>query len=71
MVAVVIALRPSHQREEGEDLGLDPQRDVEGLADVLDAEGDAGGGPQEHHSGLEAGGVVAAVVDEDLGQELD
>ena len=71
MMAVVVALSPSDQGEKGEDLGLDSERDVERLADVVYAEGDAGGGPEEHHGGLEASGVVATVVEEDLGEELD
>lgn len=43
---------------------------VEGGGDVVDAEGHACPGPEHHHGGLEAGCVVAAVVDDDLGYQL-
>lgn len=66
----MVALDPRHEREEGEDLRLDLQRDVEGLHDVVDAERHAGPGPPHHHGRLQAGGVVASVVDDDLGDEL-
>lgn len=66
----MVALDPRHEREEGEDLRLDLQGHVEGLHDVVDAERHAGPGPPHHHGGLQAGGVVASVVDNDLGDEL-
>lgn len=65
-----MALNPGDEGEEREDLRLDLQGDVEGLHDVVDAERHAGPGPPHHHGGLQAGGVVAAVVDDYLGDEL-
>jgi hypothetical protein len=68
---VVVALDPSDEAQHREDLRLYLKGDVEFLDNVVHAQGHAGPGPEHHHGGLEADGVVAAVVDDDLGDELD
>lgn len=67
---IVVALDPGHQAQKGQDLGLDAQGDVEVLDDVVDAQRHTGPGPEHHHGGLEAGRMMAAVVDDDLRDEL-
>ena len=65
------ALCPSDQAQDGQDLGLNTQRDVELSDDVVHAQWHSGGGPKKHHGGLQTCGIVTSVVDEDLRQKLD
>ena len=67
---VVVALNPSHQTETRQDLWLYSQGDVELSCDVVDAKRDASPGPKHHHGRLEANGIVATIVDDDLRDEL-
>lgn len=67
---VVKTLRPGDKAEKSEDLGLDSQRHIQLLDDIVHAKRDAGDGPQHHHRRLEAVGVVAPIIDEDLRQKL-
>jgi hypothetical protein len=59
-------LDPSEQGQKRENLGLDLEGEVEGGGNVVDAEGDACPGPEHHHGRLKTGGIVAAVVYDDL-----
>lgn len=48
-IVVMIALYPSDQAENGENLRLDLQCNVEIRGDVVCTKGDTGTGPEEHH----------------------
>lgn len=69
-LAIITASHPRHEAKELQDLRLDAQREGEAGDDTVDAEGDAGEGPQEHHGGLQPILVLPAVVDDDLRDEL-
>ncbi|KAG5513428.1 hypothetical protein PMAC_001492 [Pneumocystis sp. 'macacae'] len=64
-------IRFGNEAEDGEELGLELEGDVEGAGDVVDAHEDAADRPEEEHEGLESSSVVAEVVYDDLGDELD
>lgn len=67
---VVEALNPSCETQKREDLGLDLQGNVEVFNDVVDTQWNAGPGPQHHHRRLKTGGIMAAIVDDNLWDEL-
>lgn len=69
--AVIETLLPGDKTEEDEDVRLDAEGDVEvRLGEVVHAEGDAGEGPEEVHCVVQTGGAVAAIIFDDLGDEL-
>lgn len=69
-LSVVKTLGPGDKAEKSQDLGLDAQRHIQLLDDIVHAKRDAGDGPQHHHGRLESFGVVAPIIDEDLRQKL-
>lgn len=70
LCSVVLTLGPHDEAEEDEDLGLDLQRYVEVLDDIVHAEGGPADGPGEVHGVVQAVGAVGAVVLDDLRYEL-
>lgn len=64
-------LAPRHQTQRRQDLRLDDQRNVEVVHCVINCERAAGDSPDEHEIGVEIVDGVAAVVEDDLGEELE
>lgn len=62
MFAVMLALGPSEEAEEDQNVRLDLQRDVEVVDNVVDTQGHAGNCPGEEEHGREGFSVVAAPV---------
>lgn len=67
---IIAALSPGDEAEECQDLRLDAQGHVELLGDVVHSKRNTCPRPQHHHGGLQAGGVMATVVDDDLRDKL-
>lgn len=67
---IVVALNPRDETQQRQDLRLNTQRNVELLDDVVHAQRHAGPCPKHHHRGLKASCIMAAIVDNDLGDEL-
>jgi hypothetical protein len=67
---IVETLDPRHQAQQRQNLRLYAQSQVESLGDVVDGQRNTRPCPQHHHGGLEPSGIVAAVVDDDLGKQL-
>lgn len=69
-LVVIATLSPGNQAQKRQNLGLDAQGNVEVLGDVVHPKRNTCTSPQHHHRGLQAGGVMATVVDDDLGDKL-
>jgi hypothetical protein len=67
---IIVTLNPSNQTQHRKNLRLDFECYIEIPRYIVSAEWDAGQGPEKHHRALQSFGVVAAVVDDYLGDEL-
>lgn len=67
---VVIALNPGRQAQQGQDLRLDAECNIEFLNNVVDAKRYTRPSPEHHHRWLETNRIMTAVVDHDLGYQL-
>lgn len=67
---IVITLDPCEQAQKRQCLRLDFQSNVEISDNVIHAQWDSSPGPKHHHGRLQTSGVVSAVIDNDLRDEL-
>lgn len=67
---VIVALNPGDEAQQRENLGLDAQRDIELLDDVIHAQRYARPRPEHHHRRLKTSRIMPAIIHNDLGDEL-